>query len=78
MTWLERLSNGVKLKAAVVIIIACIISVNILIAASAYYNYLQHRVAISDFILQATIVFYTNIASFALGFLFRGEQKEDK
>ena len=78
MTWLLKLTEGIKLKAAVVIIVICIISVNILIAASAYYNYLQHKTAISDNTLTNLIMFYSSIAMAGLGFLFnKGEVKNE-
>ena len=75
MTWLERLSNGVKLKLGAVIAVLASLGLFTVIIVSGFLNYKQGTPPISDAILNSIIQFVSTVVGGILGYLFRDNEK---
>jgi ABC-type transport system involved in cytochrome c biogenesis permease subunit len=76
MTWLERISNGFKFRASVMLIVVAILAALFITGLSAYYNVKQGKTAIEQETLNMVISFFKDIALVATGFLFRGQNNK--
>ncbi len=74
MTWLERLSNGIKFRAIMVVAILAMIIPIIVVLVSAAYNVGQKKEAISQETLNLLISYYKDLGFLAVGFLIRTDK----